>query len=66
MVWVPCSRVGHVCRALVPYSLPASGPPDPVNTNHRRVVESWWDEEHRQYFYTRQVCTTLNIPLVDC
>ena len=24
-----------------------------VNTNHRRVVETWMDPEHKEYFYTR-------------
>ena len=24
-----------------------------VNTNHRRVVETWMDSEHKEYFYTR-------------
>ena len=24
-----------------------------VNTNHRRVVETWMDSEHKEYFFTR-------------
>ena len=24
-----------------------------VNTNHRRVVETWMDSKHKEYFFTR-------------
>ena len=24
-----------------------------VNTNHRRVVETWMDPKHKEYFFTR-------------
>ena len=57
MVWSPCSRVGHVYRALMPYNTgrfrkEVKG--DLVTRNHKRVVEVWLDEKHKEYFYTRQ------------
>ncbi|XP_076463576.1 N-acetylgalactosaminyltransferase 7-like isoform X2 [Babylonia areolata] len=56
--WVPCSRVGHIYRGprvgglgrvknnnpRLPFSL----------VNYMRVVEVWMDEEHKEYYYTRE------------
>ena len=58
VVWSPCSRVGHVYRALVPYTMGSAaqegGGGDLTTRNLKRVVEVWLDEEHKQLFYTRQ------------
>ena len=58
IVWVPCSRVGHVYRAMVPYTfgklVHGVKGGDVINTNLKRVVETWFDQEHKEYFYTRQ------------
>ena len=58
IIWVPCSRVGHVYRAMVPYGfgklVAGVKGADVINTNLKRVVETWFDDEHKQYFYTRQ------------
>ena len=58
VVWTPCSRVGHVYRALVPYTMGSAaqegGGGDLTIRNLKRVVEVWLDEEHKQLFYTRQ------------
>lgn len=55
--WVPCSRVGHVYRAFMPYSFGTlaekrKGPL--ILTNYKRVVETWWDDEFKEFFYTRE------------
>ena len=55
--WVPCSRVGHVYRAFMPYGFgtltdKAKGPI--ITINYKRVVEVWMDKEYKQYFYTRE------------
>ncbi|XP_029657469.2 N-acetylgalactosaminyltransferase 7-like [Octopus sinensis] len=55
VLWVPCSRIGHVYRgpgrstASSKYTsqVPLS------DLNHKRVVDTWFDEEHRKYFYRR-------------
>ena len=57
VVWCPCSRVGHVYRSQVPYTMghfmKEIRGQDLVTRNLKRVVEVWMDEEHKQYFYTR-------------
>ncbi|XP_011551579.3 N-acetylgalactosaminyltransferase 7 [Plutella xylostella] len=55
--WVPCSRVGHVYRAFMPYSfgdLARNKKGSLITINYKRVIETWFDEEHKQYFYTRE------------
>lgn len=55
--WVPCSRVGHVYRAFMPYGFGklTEGKKGPIITiNYKRVVETWMDGDYRQYFYTRE------------
>ncbi|KAJ6216287.1 hypothetical protein RDWZM_007444 [Blomia tropicalis] len=57
LLWVPCSRVGHVYRSAMPSSTSSleHKRKDPlVDTNYKRVVEVWFDEQYKQYFYTRQ------------
>lgn len=55
--WVPCSRVGHIYRPFMPYSFGSmanqrKGPL--ILTNYKRVVEVWFDDEYKEYFYTRE------------
>ena len=57
VVWVPCSRVGHVYRAFMPNGFgklteKAKGPI--ITINYKRVVEVWMDDEYKEYFYTRE------------
>ena len=55
---MPCSRVGHVYRALVPYNTGHFASQikgtDLTLRNLARVVEVWLDKQHQQYFYTRE------------
>uniref|UniRef100_T1JGF0 Polypeptide N-acetylgalactosaminyltransferase n=1 Tax=Strigamia maritima TaxID=126957 RepID=T1JGF0_STRMM len=56
ILWVPCSRVGHVYRGFMPYSFGnlAKKKKGPLITlNYKRVVEVWMDE-YKEYFYTRE------------
>lgn len=55
--WVPCSRVGHVYRGFMPYSFGAlakekKGPL--ITINYKRVIETWFDDQYKEYFYTRE------------
>ena len=55
--WVPCSRVGHVYRAFMPYgfgSLTDNAKGPIITINYKRVVEVWMDDEYKEYFYTRE------------
>ncbi|UXI22034.1 plexin-B [Sarcoptes scabiei] len=57
LLWVPCSRVGHIYRPFMPYSFgklanKRKGPL--VLINYKRVIEVWFDEEYKNYFYTRE------------
>ncbi|XP_049868338.1 N-acetylgalactosaminyltransferase 7 isoform X2 [Pectinophora gossypiella] len=59
--WVPCSRVGHVYRAFMPYSfgnLAKNRKGSLITINYKRVIETWFDEEHKEYFYTREPMAT--------
>ncbi|XP_077997359.1 N-acetylgalactosaminyltransferase 7-like isoform X2 [Glandiceps talaboti] len=53
--FVPCSRVAHIYRKLVPYSYPSNneGSISVVHQNHLRVVEVWLDD-YKKYFYASQ------------
>lgn len=56
LVWVPCSRVGHVYRSFMPYtfgSLISQRKGPLIETNYKRVIEVWFDDEYKKYFYTR-------------
>ncbi|XP_071951466.1 polypeptide N-acetylgalactosaminyltransferase 10-like [Antedon mediterranea] len=48
---VPCSRVGHVYRKFMSYSVPGGG--GVINKNLMRVIETWMDD-WKQYFYDRR------------
>ncbi|XP_022083079.1 N-acetylgalactosaminyltransferase 7-like isoform X1 [Acanthaster planci] len=52
LIWVPCSRVGHVYRILgrVPYSSPNGSMMMLSERNLKRVVEVWFDD-YKEYFY---------------
>ncbi|XP_046388177.1 N-acetylgalactosaminyltransferase 7 [Ischnura elegans] len=55
--WVPCSRVGHVYRGFMPYNFGklAQKKKGPLITiNYKRVIEVWFDEKYKEYFYTRE------------
>lgn len=57
LLWVPCSRVGHIYRPFMPYtfgSLASKRKGPLVLTNYKRVVEVWFDEEYKKYFYARE------------
>ncbi|XP_071962361.1 N-acetylgalactosaminyltransferase 7-like [Antedon mediterranea] len=52
LLWVPCSRVGHIYRILgrVPYSAPNGSMLILGQRNLRRVVDVWFDD-YAKYFY---------------
>lgn len=55
--WVPCSHVGHVYRSFMPYNFGklAQKVKGPIIThNYKRVIETWFDEKYKKYFYTRE------------
>lgn len=55
--WVPCSRVGHVYRGFMPYNFGklANKKKGPLITiNYKRVIETWFDDKYKEYFYTRE------------
>lgn len=57
IVWVPCSKVGHVYRGFMPYNFGklANKKKGPLITiNYKRVIETWFDEKYKEYFYTRE------------
>ena len=57
LLWVPCSRVGHIYRPFMPYtfgSLAKKRKGPLILINYKRVVEVWWDEEFKNFFYTRE------------
>uniref|UniRef100_A0A224XKM4 Polypeptide N-acetylgalactosaminyltransferase n=1 Tax=Panstrongylus lignarius TaxID=156445 RepID=A0A224XKM4_9HEMI len=57
ILWVPCSRVAHVYRGFMPYSFgnlakKKKGPL--IKINYKRVIETWFDDKYKEYFYTRE------------
>lgn len=55
--WVPCSRVGHVYRSFMPYNFGALAQKKKgslITINYKRVIETWFDEKYKEYFYTRE------------
>lgn len=59
-VWVPCSRVSHVyrghsCSSCHSGSLANKfgGVPTTLR-NYKRVIETWFDDEYKEFFYTRE------------
>ncbi|XP_033359176.1 N-acetylgalactosaminyltransferase 7 [Bombus vosnesenskii] len=57
ILWVPCSHVGHVYRGFMPYTFGklAQKKKGPLITiNYKRVVETWFDDKYKEFFYTRE------------
>ncbi|XP_035703837.1 N-acetylgalactosaminyltransferase 7 isoform X3 [Folsomia candida] len=55
--WVPCSRVGHVYRGFMPYSFGKLGEKHKgplITINYKRVIEVWFDDKYKEFFYTRE------------
>lgn len=57
ILWVPCSHVGHVYRGFMPYSfgdLAKKNKGPLITINYKRVIETWFDDKHKEFFYTRE------------
>jgi len=57
ILWVPCSRVGHVYRGFMPYTfgkLAEKKKGSLITINYKRVIEVWFDEKYKEFFYTRE------------
>ncbi|XP_055389935.1 N-acetylgalactosaminyltransferase 7-like [Condylostylus longicornis] len=57
--WVPCSRVGHIYRAAR-YSFAdiTDNIVAPIDQyNYKRVIEVWFDDKYKEFFYTREPLT---------
>lgn len=55
--WVPCSRVGHVYRGFMPYNfgkLAQNKKGSLITINYKRVIEVWFDDKYKEFFYTRE------------
>jgi len=59
-VWAPCSRVSHVYRGHSCSSCHSGtlgnkfqGTPTTLR-NYKRVIETWFDDDYKEYFYTRE------------
>jgi len=59
-LWVPCSRVSHVYRGHSCSSCGSGtlawkfqGVPTTLR-NYKRVIEVWFDDEYKEFFYTRE------------
>ncbi len=50
---IPCSRVGHVFRPVIPYGFP-QGPRLTLHHNAMRVAEVWMDQ-YKAIYYASQV-----------
>jgi len=62
MLFVPCSRVGHIYRLE---GWDGNPPPDYVPTNpsmrnYRRVIETWWDDYKKYFYVSRPESKTLD------
>lgn len=59
-VWVPCSRISHVYRGHSCSSCHSGSLANKFNgqpttlRNYKRVIETWFDDEYKEYFYTRE------------
>ncbi|CAG5104305.1 Oidioi.mRNA.OKI2018_I69.chr1.g1188.t1.cds [Oikopleura dioica] len=51
LLFVPCSRVGHIYRDLEWNGNPPVFRPSSSVRNYRRVVETWFDDDWKKYFY---------------
>lgn len=57
---MPCSRVGHVFRNILPYKFPADSRRT-ILRNLGRVADVWMDE-YKEYFYAAAVsCSEIGI-----
>jgi len=57
ILWVPCSRVGHIYRAFMPYTfgkLAENKKGSLITINYKRVIEVWFDDKYKEFFYTRE------------
>ena len=52
----PCSRVGHVYRAVSPYTFP-EGTDKTVLTNQMRTMEVWLGA-HKKFYYKSNPCAS--------
>ena len=52
---IPCSRVGHVFRRVIPYGFPG-GAQKTLYYNEARVAEVWLDQYKNIYYATRVHC----------
>jgi len=55
LLFVPCSRVGHVYRLPGWHGNPQPSyvPPNFTNRNYKRVIDVWWGD-YAKYFYMRR------------
>jgi len=55
LLFVPCSRVGHVYRLAGWHGNPTPSyvPADAIVRNYKRVIETWWGG-YNKYFYMRR------------
>ncbi len=51
---VPCSRVGHVFRTVIPYSFPPEGAASTLRHNSVRLAEIWLGR-YKYVYYATQV-----------
>ena len=49
---IPCSHVGHIFRARVPYQWKSAVKGDLMKRNNVRLAEVWMDE-YKQYYYQK-------------
>ncbi|XP_058790849.1 N-acetylgalactosaminyltransferase 7 [Phymastichus coffea] len=57
ILWVPCSHVGHVYRGFMPYNFGKLGQKKKgplITINYKRVIETWFDDKHKEFFYARE------------
>ena len=61
MLFVPCSRVGHIYRleGWAGNPPPEYVPTNPSMRNYRRVIETWWDDYKKYFYVSRPESTTL-------
>lgn len=62
--WIPCSRIGHIYRGPVPAGYHVADKckskndaPYIVQKNYKRVIEVWWEDKYKEFFYTRDPLT---------
>jgi len=59
-LWVPCSRIGHVYRGHSCSSCHSGGVDRKwggvplAQRNYKRLIETWFDDKYKEYFYTRE------------